>query len=57
MLQRLFIFLLIFPYSTGHLSVSQIYRSSDGKTLAENPLLVACFPAIRRITLSGLLLQ
>ena len=47
-------FFTYFPYSTGHLSVSQIYRSSDGKTLAENPLLVARFPAIRRITLSGL---
>ena len=36
----------IFTYfliPTRHLSVSQIYRSSDGKTLAANPLLAACF--------------
>lgn len=46
-----------FPYFTGHLSVSQIYRPSYSETMVENPLLAAYFPAIHRIALPGLFLQ
>lgn len=56
MLQRLFIFLLIFLILPDiYLYLRFIVHLTA--TLAENPLLAACFPAIRRITLSGLLLQ